>query len=93
MLVHPAVCFVDGEWRLLAKPFELKGVLVCWPKKLVEKICVDCHGAENFVKLRKDKDGWEKVIGEMIEKGAKGTDEEFDKVVEYLVKNFGKDKR
>jgi competence protein ComEA len=62
-------------------------------KKLVEKICVDCHGAENFVKLRKDKDGWEKVIGEMIEKGAKGTDEEFDKVVEYLVKNFGKDKQ
>jgi hypothetical protein len=36
--VHPAVCFVDGEWRLFAKPFELKGVLVCWPKKLVEKI-------------------------------------------------------
>ena len=36
--VLPAVCFVDGEWRLFAKPFELSGVLVCWPKKLVEKI-------------------------------------------------------
>ena len=62
-------------------------------KKVVEKICVDCHGPENFVKLRHDRDGWEKVIGEMIEKGARGTDEEFDKVVDYLVKNFGKEKQ
>jgi hypothetical protein len=36
--IHPAVCFVDGEWRLFAKPFELKGVMVCWPKELVKKI-------------------------------------------------------
>jgi hypothetical protein len=36
--VHPAVYFVDGEWRLFAKPFELNGVLICCPKKLVEKI-------------------------------------------------------
>jgi hypothetical protein len=36
--VRPAVCFVDGEWKLFAKPFELRGVLVCWPKKLVERI-------------------------------------------------------
>ena len=36
--VRPALCFVDGEWRLFAKPFVLKGVLVCWPKKLVERI-------------------------------------------------------
>ena len=36
--VQPAMCFVDGEWKLFAKPFELRGVLVCWPKKLVDKI-------------------------------------------------------
>jgi competence protein ComEA len=59
-------------------------------KKLVERICIDCHGAENFVKRRYDREGWDKVVGEMVEKGAKGTDEEFDKVVDYLVKNFGK---
>jgi hypothetical protein len=39
--VHSAVCFVDGEWKLFAKPFELNGVLVCWPTKLVEKISQD----------------------------------------------------
>jgi len=39
--VRPAVCFVDGEWRLFRKPIELNGVLVCWPQKLVEKISDD----------------------------------------------------
>jgi competence protein ComEA len=61
-------------------------------KKLVEKICLDCHGAENFVTRRLDKEGWEKVIGEMIERGAKGSDDDFDKVVAYLTAKFGKEK-
>ncbi len=58
-------------------------------KKVVERVCVDCHGAENFVKLHHDKDGWDKIVNEMVEKGAKGNDEDFDKVVAYLVKYFG----
>jgi hypothetical protein len=41
VLVHPAVCFVDGEWGFFPKPIHLKGVLVCWPKKLVEEISSD----------------------------------------------------
>jgi hypothetical protein len=36
--VYAALCFVDGEWRLFAKPFELKGVFVSWPKRLAEVI-------------------------------------------------------
>ncbi len=36
--VHAALCFVDGEWKLFAKPFELKGVLVSWPKRLADVI-------------------------------------------------------
>jgi hypothetical protein len=39
--VRPAVCFLDGEWKLFPKPIEINGVLVCWPKKLVEKISED----------------------------------------------------
>jgi hypothetical protein len=36
--VRASLCFVDGEWRLFAKPFELKGVFVSWPKRLVERM-------------------------------------------------------
>ena len=59
-------------------------------KKVVQKLCNECHGPENYVKRRLDKEGWEKVISDMIEKGAAGTDQEFDIVVAYLTKNFGK---
>lgn len=36
--VKPAVCFVASEWSLFARPFELSGVAVVWPQKLVERI-------------------------------------------------------
>ena len=36
--VHAALCFVDSEWGLLAKPFQHAGVWVTWPKKLSELI-------------------------------------------------------
>lgn len=61
-------------------------------KKVVEKLCLDCHGSENFTTQKRTKDDWEKVISDMIEKGAQGTDQEFDQVVAYLTKYFGKDK-
>ena len=32
--IHPALLFVDSEWGLFAKPFELAGVLVAPPKRL-----------------------------------------------------------
>ena len=28
------LCFVDGDWPLLAKPIEIRGVTVMWPKEL-----------------------------------------------------------
>jgi hypothetical protein len=30
--VRPVLCFVDAEWRWFASPFELRGVLVTWPR-------------------------------------------------------------
>jgi hypothetical protein len=38
--VRPIVCFVASDWALFAKPFEIAGVLVTWPQKLVERILV-----------------------------------------------------
>lgn len=30
--VRPVLCFVDAEWSWFARPFELDGVVVAWPK-------------------------------------------------------------
>jgi hypothetical protein len=38
VVISPVVCFVASDWRLFAKPFEISGVLVAWPQKLVERI-------------------------------------------------------
>jgi hypothetical protein len=37
-LVRPALCFVDGDWGLFTRPFEINGVLIAWPKALVSAI-------------------------------------------------------
>lgn len=36
--VHGALCFVDAEFRLFARPFEVSGVLVSWGKALRERM-------------------------------------------------------
>jgi hypothetical protein len=36
--VRAALCFVDAEWSLFAKPFDLRGVWIGWPKALGERI-------------------------------------------------------
>ena len=36
--VNAAVCFIEAEWKLFAKPFQLGGVWVTWGTKLAEMI-------------------------------------------------------
>jgi competence protein ComEA len=59
-------------------------------KALTEKVCTSCHGVEAFQGQRLDKAGWEKVIGEMVARGAEASDADFDKIVGYLARVLGK---
>ena len=36
--VRAALCFVDAEWSLFTKPFDVGGVWIGWPKALGERI-------------------------------------------------------
>lgn len=36
--VRPALCFIGTEWDLFASPFEHKGVVITWPKKLYQSL-------------------------------------------------------
>jgi competence protein ComEA len=58
--------------------------------KEFKKVCATCHPAEQVVGRRRTEKGWEQSIEEMIARGAKGTDEELEKIVVYLTANFGK---
>jgi len=62
-------------------------------KAEVAKLCTECHPPGNFRKVRHDKDEWTDTVGDMVEKGSKGTPAELAAVVDYLALNFGPDSK
>ncbi len=54
----------------------------------MQKVCSSCHSAENVVGLAKTREEWGQLVGDMAAKGAKGTDDEFNDVVDYLAEHF-----
>ena len=36
--VRPALCFVDGQWSLFPKPFDVQGVRVFWSKRVAKEV-------------------------------------------------------
>jgi competence protein ComEA len=57
-------------------------------KAELQKVCGLCHQAERSAAVRLTREGWEGVINDMIARGAKGTDQEFAAILDYLSKNF-----
>ena len=52
------------------------------------KVCGACHQAERSASVRLTREGWQDVITDMIKRGAKGTDAEFNAILGYLAKHF-----
>jgi competence protein ComEA len=52
------------------------------------KVCSPCHEPNRVAAFRLTRDGWEATVADMKWRGAKGTDEEFAAIVEYLATNF-----
>ena len=59
-------------------------------KVLVERVCSGCHSLETAVDTARTDPDWRRVVDSMAGRGAKATDAEFDRIVAYLAKNFGK---
>ena len=57
-------------------------------KETVKKLCGNCHGAEIVLGKPHSEDGWGAIVADMVQRGAKGTDDEFYEVIEYLTKNI-----
>jgi len=52
--------------------------------------CGKCHDAARIVAMRRTSAEWEDVIKKMIEKGAPGTEKDFETVFDYLLRHHGK---
>jgi hypothetical protein len=60
-------------------------------KDLLSTVCTQCHTLNRITEKKLSKDEWNDIVDRMASKGAKASDQEFDTIVNYLVKNFGKE--
>ena len=52
------------------------------------RVCGVCHEAQRVASIRLTREGWEATINDMIARGAKGTDEDLQAVLDYLSTHF-----
>lgn len=52
------------------------------------RLCGACHEVERAASVKLTREGWQDTIAKMVDLGAKGSDEELAKVLEYLAEHF-----
>jgi competence ComEA-like helix-hairpin-helix protein len=55
-----------------------------------ERICADCHDAQRVLGHRRSTTDWEDILNKMIEKGASGSEADFESIFKFLSRNFGR---
>lgn len=56
------------------------------------KVCGGCHDIGLTVARKHNREEWNVIVQQMLERGAPGTDEEVAAVLEYLVRQHGTEK-
>jgi hypothetical protein len=59
------------------------------PTQAFFRLCSDCHDADRVVASRRTRAGWEEVLAKMVDKGAVGSDQDFELVLYYLLSHYG----
>jgi len=90
--VLPAFAAVTGVWLLamtvrpaLAQQPTSEATT---PEAAVVKVCAGCHGMQLVTDTPRDYDAWHDTVQKMIDRGARGTPDEFDLVMDYLFQNM-----
>jgi competence ComEA-like helix-hairpin-helix protein len=52
--------------------------------------CAKCHDGARITAMRRTSADWEDIIKKMIEKGAPGTEKDFETIYDYLLRHYGK---
>lgn len=104
--MRPAPSFRLNSFRLLRRafaPLAALGLMATLPlsgaddkfpdgpgKTVLMKVCTQCHSADPIASLQRTRDEWKDTIDAMKGYGAEATDEDLGIILDYLVKNFGK---
>jgi competence protein ComEA len=87
MKSHARVALALGLWAAPMPAQSLK-LPEGQGKAVAQKVCGTCHGAELMIGRQESREVWGAIVGDMVQRGAKGTDDEFYDVVDYLSVNF-----
>jgi mono/diheme cytochrome c family protein len=82
-----------GIWLFLAVPSQpalgqQPASEATTPETVVVKVCSSCHGMQLVTDTPQDYDAWHDTVQKMIDRGARGTPEEFDLVMDFLFQNM-----
>jgi hypothetical protein len=55
----------------------------------VERVCSDCHELAVITSEHHAKSQWKQIVDDMVSRGASGTADELNIIVDYLAANFG----
>ena len=58
-------------------------------KAETSRICSQCHSLDQAISLRQGQAGWTGTISKMMNLGAQGSADDFDRILSYLVKFYG----
>ena len=61
-------------------------------RALLDRVCSRCHDLDGIDRTRNYKEGWSKLVDDMISRGAEATDSEAEQIIDYLTRNFGRPK-
>ena len=84
-----SVAAVWAGWLFLAAPAAAQSAdtEATTPQAAAVKICSACHGMEIVTDTPRDWDAWHDTVQKMIDRGARGTPDEFDLVMDFLFQN------
>jgi competence protein ComEA len=60
------------------------------PPPAFARLCSKCHDGTRIIEGRRLRSQWEETLDKMVALGATGTDEDFETVLEYLVRAHGR---
>src|SRR5579875_111897 len=52
------------------------------------RVWIACHSPESVIGMAKTREDWAALVGDMVNQGAQGSDEEFARIIDYLAANF-----
>jgi len=58
-------------------------------RELIEHKCTQCHSLEPVTRSRRTRRQWEAQLDTMIARGARMSDEDFERIADYLANQFG----